>query len=357
MISVVIPTWNAREIIHLPLASLRRQTHDDFEIIVVDDASTDGTGDHVREHWPEVRLVRLDVNKGFPGAVNAGIFAARGHAIALLNNDAEADEGWLSAMAAALESSPRVGMVACRIRVYHHRHLLDSAGIFVTSFGSCGNLGAFTPDGPPYDRAMRMIGPNGAAGLYRRALFEDVGVLDETLVAYYEDTDIALRAQLRGWACVYAPDAVCYHVGSVTNAALDAPTLDRHSAAIAIDDARAPQPAKTSPRVMYYAARNYPIMLMKFVPLSMLLADCWAIAGFELNMLAFAIRNRLFRSFVRGRLALLPALPDALRKRFTLAASRRISAREVRALFRRPSARELFGIVLRRLRGGERPVG
>ena len=112
-LSVVIPTWNGRKLLHLPLDSLRAQTHRDFEVILVDDASTDGTAEFVSSSWPEVRLVRLEANRGFPGAVNAGIRVATGQAVALLNNDAEADAGWV----AALEGSWPVSALASWVKL------------------------------------------------------------------------------------------------------------------------------------------------------------------------------------------------------------------------------------------------
>jgi len=169
-LSVVIPTWNGRKLLHLPLDSLRAQTHRDFEVILVDDASTDGTAEFVASSWPEVRLVRLEANRGFPGAVNAGIRAATGEAVALLNNDAAADPGWLEQMESALASQPEAGMVACRVRLYHHPEYLDSAGLYTTTSGSGGCRGTCRLDGPEFAEPAWVLGPAGAAGLYRRAM-------------------------------------------------------------------------------------------------------------------------------------------------------------------------------------------
>lgn len=350
-ISVVIPTWNARGLLHLPLDSLRSQTHRDFEAIVVDDASTDDTAAYLAAEYPEVRVVRLDSNRGFPGAVNAGIRAATGEVVALLNNDAAADEAWLATLDAALRRHPEAGMAACRIRVYHHREYLDSAGIYATTSGSVGNRGAYGLDGPAWDREEWVLGPNGAAGAYRKAVFDDVGLFDEDHGAYHEDTDLALRAQLRGHRCVYVPGAVCYHVGSATYSTLP---MDAAGEGVDLAPRTQPKPPPPSARVMFFAAQNYPAILLKFVPWRVLLADSWAIAAYEANMVLFSLRHRHFRAYLRGRLSFLRSLPATLRKRRRIASARRLDEEQVTALFERPTLGQYAGILLRRLGRGPR---
>lgn len=345
-ISVVIPTWNGRGLLHLPLDSLRVQTHRDLEVIVVDDASTDDTCEWVQAHHPGVRLVRLDANRGFPGAVNAGLRASTGDAVALLNNDAAADERWLEEIQAALEAHPDAGMLACRVLVYHHREYLDSAGIYATTSGSVGNRGAYQPEGPEFQEERWVLGPNGAAAVYRRALLDDVGLFDEDHGAYHEDTDLALRAQFRGWRCLYWPGAVCYHVGSATYSTLP---LEGSGAGVDAADRPAPQPPPASDRVIFFAAQNYPAILLKFLPLRVLLADSWAIAAYEMNMVFFAWRRRKLHAYLRGRVAFLRALPATLAKRRRIARSRVLTEAEAVALFERPTLRQYWGILKRRL--------
>lgn len=340
-ISVVVPTWNARALLHLPLDSLRRQSHRDFEVIVVDDASPDDTVEFLAREYPEVRVVRLERNRGFPGAVNAGIRAATGGAVALLNNDAAADEEWLARLDAALQHHPEAGMVACRILVYHHREYLDSAGIYATTSGSVGNRGAYGLDGPQWRRPEWVLGPNGAAGAYRREVFDDVGLFDEDHGAYHEDTDIALRAQLRGYRCLYVPEAVCFHVGSASYS-VDSGGPDLAPRAH-------PKPPPPSARVMFFAAQNYPAVLLKFLPGRVLLADAWAIAAYEANMVLFALRHRHFRAYLRGRVSFLRQLPETLRKRREYQRTRVLDDAGVTALFERPTLRQYLGILRRRL--------
>ncbi len=346
--SVVIPTWNGRRLLHLPLDSLREQVHRDFEVILVDDASTDGTAGFVASTWPEVRVVRLESNQGFPGAVNAGLRAATGEAIALLNNDAAADPHWLEQIQVALEENPEAGMVACRVLLYHHREYLDSAGIYASTGGSAGNRGGYRLDGPEFSQPTWVLGPNGAAAVYRCGLFEDVGLFDEDHGAYHEDLDLALRARYRGWKCLYWPGAVCFHVGNATYATLP---LDGEGAGVPLPARRgvAPVPPPPSARVLYYSAQNYPAILLKFLPIRILLADSWAIAAYEAKIALFAWRHRQMRPYWRGRVSFLRALPRTLAKRRRIARGRRLSEAQAVALFERPCLGDYWRILKRRL--------
>lgn len=332
LISVVVPTWNGRRLLPLPLDSLRRQRHDDFEVIVVDDASTDGTAEWIEATYPEVRLVKLPRNRGFAAAVNAGIRAARGEGIALLNNDAEADDDWLTVLDATAAAHPEAGMVASRVRRYHHRDYLDSAGAYASTYGSAGNLGAFEPDGPAWAQARPVLGPNGAAAFYRRAMLDDVGLLDESLIAYFEDTDLAIRGQLRGWKCVYEPRAICYHVGSASYS----PQSGEQAATT---------PPPVSRRAIFLGARNYPMVAIKYLPLRILMADGWALAAYELNLMWFALVRGQPGAWIGARLSLLAALPHWLRQRRTLRRHRTISEDDLVALFRRPAVADYLRIL------------
>jgi len=346
--SVVIPTWNGRRLLHLPLDSLRQQVHRDFEVILVDDASSDGTAGFVASIWPEVRVVRGEANRGFPGAVNAGIRVATGEVIVLLNNDAAADPHWLEQIQAALEEHPEAGMVACRVLLYHHRAYLDSAGIHASTSGSAGNRGGYCLDGPEFGRPAWVLGPNGAAAVYRREVLADVGLFDEDHGAYHEDLDLALRAQYRGWKCLYWPLALCFHVGNATYATLP---LDGEGAGVNLPGpvAETPVPPPASDRVVFYSSQNYPAILLKFLPLRILLADSWAIAAYEANMVFFAWRHRQLRPYWRGRVAFLRALPGTLAKRRRIARGRRLSQAQAVALFERPCLGQFWRILRRRL--------
>jgi GT2 family glycosyltransferase len=213
-VSVVIVNWNGRRWLEQCLPTLEAQTFRDFEILVVDNGSTDGSPAWLAEQWPGVRLLAQADNLGFAAGNNAGIRAGRGRYIATLNNDTRAGPDWLAALVQAAEE-PGVGMVASRIVQWQQPDRLDSAGIEVDWAGIAWNRGW----GEPVDTAAAsayVFGPSAGAALYRRDLLTGIGLFDESFFAFYEDVDLAWRAQQAGWGCRYAPDALVYHWHSAT---------------------------------------------------------------------------------------------------------------------------------------------
>jgi len=193
MISVIIVNWNGRHWLETCLPSLQAQTYADFETIIVDNGSTDGTTDWLAEHWPDVNVLPQSENLGFAQANNIGIQAAKGTCIVTLNNDTLVDAGWLEALLTGLDG-PEVGMVASHIVLWEQPHLIDSMGIEVDWAGIAWNRGwmervretAVTCD---------VFGPSACAALYRRDMLNEIGLFDESYFAYYEDVDLAWRAE------------------------------------------------------------------------------------------------------------------------------------------------------------------
>lgn len=213
--SVIVPNWNGARHLAVCLDSLRRQDWGPFETIVVDNGSTDDSAAVLADH-PEVAVVALPANLGFAGAVNAGIAAARADVLVLLNNDTEAEPAWLGALVAGLLAAPGAGMATAKVRLFDRRDTLHTTGDTVDRAGHAGNRGVWEVDRGQYDGARWVFGASGAAAAYRRALFDDVGVFEAAFGSYYEDVDLAWRARLRGWRCVFVPAAVVYHKLSAT---------------------------------------------------------------------------------------------------------------------------------------------
>jgi GT2 family glycosyltransferase len=213
-VRVVIPTWNGVHLLGPALESLRRQTFRDFETVVVDSGSTDGTAELLGSEYPEVRLVRLAENRGFAAAVNAGIAAAASEIVVLMNNDTEADGDWLGSLVAALDANPEVGSCASRVLQYHARDTIDSAGDKLGLLAD--QIGHGRADGAWADEARYVLSACAAAAAYRRRLLQETGPFDERFSSYLEDVDLGVRAQLLGYKCLYVPGAVIYHVGSAT---------------------------------------------------------------------------------------------------------------------------------------------
>jgi GT2 family glycosyltransferase len=213
-VSVIIPTWNGADLLAVALESLDRQVYRDFETIVVDNGSTDGTARLLATRHPDVRVVALPVNRGFAPAVNEGIRAAAGDILVLMNNDVRAEPGWLGALVAALDARPDVGSVASRMLDAKRPGIIDAAGDTMALMA--WNAGRGEPDDARFAVGREVLSACAGAGAYRRALFDRVGLLDEAYFAWFEDVDLGIRAQLAGFRCWYEPSAVVHHLGSAT---------------------------------------------------------------------------------------------------------------------------------------------
>ncbi|OPY58759.1 MAG: Poly-beta-1,6-N-acetyl-D-glucosamine synthase [Pelotomaculum sp. PtaU1.Bin035] len=218
--SVVIPNWNGSDLLKTCLSSLKRQIYQDFEIIVVDNGSSDDSIQYIESVHPEVRIIKLPVNKGFCAAVNSGIKSARGKYVALLNNDTEAGPAWLGELVKALNENIDVGLCASKMMNYFNRNLIDNAGDMLCYYGH--TVGRNEIDAGQYDRPRYIFSACAGAAIYRKELFADVGFFDEDFFAYYEDIDIGMRAQLKGYKCLYVPAAVVYHMIQATSGQIPA---------------------------------------------------------------------------------------------------------------------------------------
>jgi N-acetylglucosaminyl-diphospho-decaprenol L-rhamnosyltransferase len=215
-VDVVIPTWRARELLKRCLSALRADPSDK-RVIVVDNASRDGTAELVSEEFPEVTLVELRDNAGFGRAVNAGARAGDGEAIVLVNNDVLVEPGFVDAIVAPL-ASPNVGMVA-GLTTIPDTNLVDAFGIELDPALASYNRGRHAPVG---SRTGRLAMPSGGAAAYRRRAWEAAGGFDEALFAYGEDVDLGLRLRALGWEAAEAPSARAVHLGGAS-AGLDSP--------------------------------------------------------------------------------------------------------------------------------------
>jgi GT2 family glycosyltransferase len=324
-VSVVIPLWQGAEHIAACLDSLRAQTLRGAEVIVVDNASTDGGGALVAQGWPEARLLRNPRNLGFAGGVNTGLRAARGELLVTLNQDLTCDPGFLAAMVRAHDAGgPRCGMVASKMLYFHDRGVVNSTGVEVLRDFYCEDRGGFEPDLGQWDEPGEVFGPCGGAALYARAMLDEVGLFDEDFFCYFEDVDLAWRARLAGWRCVYEPRAVVHH-------------KLRGSSAMPRRDA-------TPPHVEAWCARNRMWMVMKNAGTGTLLRHAPSLAAREVAEVVDALGRR-DAGKLRAKAEALRALEPTLAKRRQVQSLRRVPDRELRAWMRRPA-------LVRRLRAG-----
>jgi GT2 family glycosyltransferase len=210
-VTVVIPNWNGAR--HLPecLGALAAQSFTDFEVVLVDNASGDGGVAWVREHHPEVHIRQRPDNGGFSKAVNAGILAARGGYVALLNNDTAVDTGWLGELVGALDDHRAYDFAASKMILYYEPERLNAAGDVYQLARMAGRNRGLGESVSRYGSMERVLGACAGAALYRRSLFREVGLFDEDFFLMSEDTDFNLRCLIAGKSCLYVPSARVRH--------------------------------------------------------------------------------------------------------------------------------------------------
>jgi len=201
------------------------------EVLVVVDGPAPELSSLIREHLPAARQLRLSHNRGFAEAASAGLRSARGELVALLNDDAVPDRGWLAAMVDAASRHPNAGFFASRVLQRDAPHLIDSAGHGLCRWGEAFDIGAGAHDGDEFDRDRWVFGAPASAALYRRALLDDCGGFDTAMEAYLEDVELSLRAQLLGFPCLYVAEARVLHRGGSSYGATTGTGRDRQLSA------------------------------------------------------------------------------------------------------------------------------
>ena len=213
LISVVILNWNGAACIEDCLQSVIASTYHPIEIIVVDNGSTDDSLKLIQK-YSQVHLVALAENLGYAAGNNVGFRHANGTYVVALNNDVAVDADWLNQPSALFEKYPAIGIVACRQMNYDDRSIIDCLYAYpghALLFEPMGHGKSYEAANPLQGMPGQVIAANGAAAIYRKTMLDQLAGFDESYYAYHEESDLCMRAFLRGWKCVYAPDAVVYH--------------------------------------------------------------------------------------------------------------------------------------------------
>lgn len=263
-VSVIIPNFNGIAYLDGVLGSLERQTMVKFEVIVVDNGSTDGSCQYIMENYSWVHIIELSENFGFCKAVNEGIQLARSPYVLLLNNDVEVKEDFLEQMVAAMHRHKKAFSCAAKMIQFHDRKLLDDAGNYYCALGWAFARGKGKPV-QAFEKEQQIFASCAGAAIYRKKLFDKIGYFDEEHFAYLEDMDVGYRARIYGYQNWYAPKAVVYHIGSGT-------TGSRYNQ------------FKTR-----YSSRNNVYLIYKNMPLLQILINLpFLLLGFGIKLLFFA---------------------------------------------------------------------
>lgn len=215
-VTIVIPNYNGKHFMESCLESLKLQTNTDFKILVVDNASTDGSIEYMEEHHPDIDVIALDENYGFSKAVNVGIQHTTTPYVLLLNNDTTVDSHFVEEMVTAIQQSKRIFSVSSKMIQMHHPELIDSAGDIYTlvGWGVCRGIGRPVSN---YTEDSDIFSACAGAAIYRTSAFKKIGYFDESHFAYLEDIDVGYRAKIFGYKNRYCSTALVYHVGSGTS--------------------------------------------------------------------------------------------------------------------------------------------
>jgi len=287
MISIVVLNYNGLRYLDSCLGSLAEQTYRDFEVIVVDNASKDGSVEYLQENYPWVRLVINDANLGFAGGTNSGIRAARGEFILTFNNDAKADRHFLMKLIAPMADA-RVGTCAAKMLFPDGR--INSAGICLSRSGAAWDRGMFEADRGQYNLQVEVFGACAGAALYRKEMLDEIGLFDEDFFLYMEDVDLAFRSQLAGWKCVYVPEArVFHHHGGTAGAGSDLS--------------------------VYYGNRNVIWYVVKDFPTWLLITSVPFILARNLAVIPYYALRGQGRVILKSKLDALRGVPKMLMKR------------------------------------------
>ena len=319
LVSIVVLNYNGGDALLKCLRSLYDSDYAPFEVIVVDNGSTDGSVEAVRRDFPGAILIENRRNLGYGAGNNVGIRASQGEYIVLINNDVFVSRDWLKALLEACGKHGRAGFFQPKILLQTNERLINTAGnmIHVAGFGLCRGIGEH--DVGQYDEEVEIGFASGACVLFRREVLRDVGFLDPVFFAFNEDTDWGWRALLYGWRSIYVPSAIVHHeLGHSWGKGLTA-------------------------KKFYYIERNRIFMLLKnysrrslaiLLPLLFFVESC---------VLAYALVKGWFGSKIRSYLGVLGLKEYLHEQRNLLQRRRRLSDERVFAFFTAEVPRGYFG--------------
>ena len=297
--SIIIVTYNGSAYLEQCLTSVQRDSGIDSEIIVVDNASIDGSADFVQSRYPDMVLVRNKINRGFAAACNQGAQIATGHILVFLNQDTRVEPSWLEALVRGLDQEGTIGLTTSKILLMSQPDRIHLCGQDIHYTGLAFGRG-FLSLADNMSRPEEVAAVSGASFAVRREVWEKLSGFDETFYMYYEETDLSWRAQLAGYRCLYVPGSVIYH------------------------DYRA---AQISTSALYFSNRNRYVVLLKNWrwPTLLLLSPGLLLAELIEWGLMLAHGRRGLQAKVRANLWVLTHLRDIGRLHARTQAGRKVS--------------------------------
>lgn len=295
--SIIVVNWNGLELLKILLPSIFNQTYQNFELVMVDNGSIDGSIEFIEKKFPKTVMVRLDRNYGFAVGVNKGIEKAKGKYIVLINNDTELDKDCLKFLVDAAKKR-EVGFVAAKMLNFYDRNLIDSCGDYIDTVGHANNIGLGEKDEGQY-KSGEVFLVTGGGSLIKREVINKVGVLDEDFFMYFEDVDFCLRAQLQGFKGYFEDRARIYHVHKASS-------------------------QRNKPLTEYLQFRNLTYTILKDFPKALLLHRLNFIRIFlvNINTIRFLATQGYLKEALKADLFILFHLPQILSKRWEVQSSK-----------------------------------
>lgn len=303
-VAIVIVNLNGKHYLERCLTSVFTQTYPRFEVVLVDNGSTDGSVAFVRRHFPSTHVIEAGDNLGFAKANNVGIRATDTPLVATLNNDTWVEPDWLEQLVRVMESDPHIGTCASKMLFAHQPEIINSAGVCVDPVGIAWDRLGGVPEAQDVTEPIDVFAACAGAALYRREMLDEVGLFDEDYFIYLEDVDLSWRSQLMGWRTVYVPQARVYHVHSGTT-------------------------REASPFKNFHLARNKVWTVVKNYPSPHFWLYLPLILLYDMGSIPYTLLVRGDTAALRGRLAAFRRLSKIWRKRREIQQHRRVSFKKL----------------------------
>lgn len=209
--SIIIINYNGRRYLEELFASIREQSLPPREVVLVDNASSDGSVEYAAQLYPGIRIIPFSRNRGFAAAANAGLEAGSCEAAALVNTDIRLDRFWLEQLLETMRSDEKIAAVAAKVMLYDRPRLLNGVGGGMNRLGYTWDIGMFEEDRGQYDAPAEVIFAPASAALFRKSAVLGAGGFDESFFMYHEDVDLGWRLRLFGFRIITCPAAVAFH--------------------------------------------------------------------------------------------------------------------------------------------------
>jgi len=275
LVTLLVLNWNGEAVIKECIDSLMLTNYSPFELLVVDNASNDGSLDILMEYKEKIRIIKNDYNYGYAKGNNIGIKAAKGKYIATLNNDIIVEKTWLDEVIDFFENHTDVGIISCRQMNYYQKDVIDSFFSYISlglTFEQYGHNQIYR-----YHPRCYVSGANGASAIYRKELLDQLNGFKEIYFAYNEESDLCIRSIYKGWKCIFIPSAIVYHKGGYSF-------------------------YKNRNKRYFLIERNRYLFILQNYSLRIILKNILGICWIELlRMLRFLIEPNLFPVYLKSR--------------------------------------------------------